>query len=98
MSELENASDTKNKYEKYDQNYVDKMKYKYNEDLDSLNYDKDSLKSPKEAMNPANVNIMDIKSKINSIRTQVNSNMSYDRRVSEKNSENFRENVRILNK
>ncbi len=66
------------------------MKYKYiNDGWDSFKYEKDSLKSQKEHNNPANVNIMDIKSKINSIRSQVSSNMSFDRKVSEKNLESF---------
>jgi hypothetical protein len=39
---------------------------------------------------------MDIKSKINSIRTQVNSNISFDRRHSEKKVDYLKENVRII--
>lgn len=93
MSELENKPESKSKYEKYDQNYVEKLKYKYNDELESLNYDKDSFKSPIEPNNPTNTNLMDIKSKINSIRTQVNSNISFDRRPSEKKVDYLKENV-----
>ncbi len=59
-----------------------------------MNNEKENFKSAKETINPINVNIMDIKSKINSIRSQVNSNISLERKVPDKNNAFDRDNVK----